>query len=735
MLDLPLRSGAPEAEQDSWDALRSAPAAPAPSPRGAQRRRRRVGRRLLLLGLLVATITAVVAYLVVRPSPPIAGFSPELLDFGRQRVGNGVEPKTLTVTNIGERPMAISGIKLGGENADDYQVVDESCSVQVLQPRQSCIARLRFAPADLGPRTAALELHAEMPDSPARLALNGIGVGPRLGVDSATLSFSPQDVTTVSGPIDLRVRNDGTATLEISAVSVAGQAPDDFRLVLNQCSRSSLEPGQACDLRLAFTPQAAGARKAELEIRSDALPPVPTVTLIGEGVWRGATLAAEPEVVDFGRQLLGAPAQRQRLRLVNRQAGEVGGLSLRLDAADTGFAIADDQCSRRSLAPGDDCRVDVVFEPRAEGRFADLLRIRYGDAGGLDVELKAQAVAPRWVMAREALEFAATRVEQASGSQTIDLRNEGSAAAKIVAVELSGGDAEAFRTESDGCTGRTIGPQEGCSVAIRFRPRREGPHRAELRLRAAAGGEPRRVTLVASAVAPRLGLDREVVDFGSVHRTTAGRVQLTASNRGTDTLTLRGLAIAGGAGGDFRVQGGTCAPPLDLRPGESCVIGVLFAPASDGRLTASLAIEHDGVSGPRELPLAGVGLPPPVPELSLEPREVDFGPQPVGERTPIVTILIHAGGTGRLEFAGFSLAGPQADEFHIVPATCEAAPFLLPGSDCAIGVRFIPAAPGPRRGRLVIRHNAAAGTSAVDLRGEGLGGSAQDRPDAPSDRR
>ena len=57
---------------------------------------------------------------------------------------------------------------------------------------------------------------------------------------------------------------------------------------------------------------------------------------------------------------------------------------------------------------------------------------------------------------------------------------------------------------------------------------------------------------------------------------------------------------------------------------------------------------------------------------------------------------------------------------YIVPATCEAASYLVPGSDCTLGVRFLPTAGGARRGRLVIRSNSAGGNHAVELVGEGL---------------
>jgi hypothetical protein len=230
------------------------------------------------------------------------------------------------------------------------------------------------------------------------------------------------------------------------------------------------------------------------------------------------------------------------------------------------------------------------------------------------------------------------------------------------------------------------------------------------------------VALVARAVAPRLRLDREALDFGRIHRTTVGQANLVVSNTGTASLTLGAPSLGGGGAEEFRLLGGSCARGAVLLPGESCSLQIGFQPSLEGRHAARLELEHDGLSGPRELPLAGVGLPPPVPELLLSIDELDFGPQAVGERSPIFTVTVRSGGTGRLEFRGFDLEGVHASDFQIVPATCHDVPYLVPGSECALGIRFTPSAAGERRARLVIRHNAGTGASTVELRGDGLGG-------------
>jgi hypothetical protein len=68
-----------------------------------------------------------------------------------------------------------------------------------------------------------------------------------------------------------------------------------------------------------------------------------------------------------------------------------------------------------------------------------------------------------------------------------------------------------------------------------------------------------------------------------------------------------------------------------------------------------------------------------------------------------------------------AVAGPAAADFRIVPGSCAVPGFVAPEGDCTVGVRFLPTAPGDRRAKLVVRHNAGGGTAAVDLVGRGVG--------------
>ncbi len=725
MLDLPLRDRAaqPELPFESVepDVRPSSPLPPAPPPR--RRKKSTIhGKRLavLVVGALVGMLGA---YLVFWPKPPAAQFSENPFVMQKVRLGNVSDLQELTITNIGERPMPVEMLSLTGSQANEFKIESDGCGAVLLEPMASCTVQLEFTPASMGVRQATLEVHADMPDSPAELPVSGEGIAPILSVEPAVLRFGSHDVGTSSGPGDLRVINEGTAALEIERVGLGGSAERDFRVTLNDCSRTTLDPAESCSLRLIFVPRAAGNRRGELVFASDALEPVPLVELDGEGIWSGAAFDVQPRALDFGRHLVGTKGRLESVTLTNRQGTSLDAIRVSLAEGAAGFALGKDSCGGRSVASGESCRIEVVFSPPEDGQFRSLLQVTQGKAGTLGIDLQGQGVAPRWVLGAELVDFGDRRVGGQPGEPlAVELRNEGSAGAKVTKVELAGGDAKAFAIEKDGCRGQAVSPGSACGLNLRFQPSREGGHLADLLLQVEAGPSPQRVALRGRAVAPRLSLDREMLDFDRVRRTTTGQIDLMIANGGTAPLAVGPFTIADDGSGNFSVSPGSCAVQATLAPGSRCTVTVAFSPTIDGRTTAQLEIHHDGISGPRSVPLAGTGLPPPMPRITIEETVVDFGPQPVGNRSSILTVNVSAGGTGNLDFREFELAGADAADFRIVPATCHAAPFLLPGTSCAVGIRFTPSAAGQRSAELVIRHNAEPGLSRVRLVGEGLGG-------------
>jgi hypothetical protein len=212
--------------------------------------------------------------------------------------------------------------------------------------------------------------------------------------------------------------------------------------------------------------------------------------------------------------------------------------------------------------------------------------------------------------------------------------------------------------------------------------------------------------------------DPERLDFGRVRTGDGAERGVTVANPSRVAVTLRRVAIEGADAGDFRAGGG-CAEGGRLAPGESCALSVHFAPAAPGEHVARLVVEP-AAAGRLEVPMAGEAAPPPVARARIAPAAIDFGEQPVGERSGIRDATLANPGDARLALSGVAIEGEHSGDFRLVPGSCAGAGFVAPGGDCTVGVRFVPIAPGPRRAELVVRHGAASGRSAVRLNGVGV---------------
>ncbi|NHZ73609.1 MAG: choice-of-anchor D domain-containing protein, partial [Nitrospirae bacterium] len=249
-------------------------AARAAQPTPRQRRSvqdRRALRRKAGWVLMLVLLFGAIAYLLFWPSPPRAVFHPDPMSLGQQRVGIPGESQFLSITNEGERPMPISGLILRGPAAKEFELVSEDCSARELAALESCKVELELTPSAVGSREALVELQGDFRQAPVTVALAGTGIAPMLQVSSEEVDFGSRDVGSTSAASTVTVTNVGTAPLGIEAVELKGASRSDFRPQRDRCTSVSLQPGEDCSFRVAFSPRAAGRRSAEISFKSDSL--------------------------------------------------------------------------------------------------------------------------------------------------------------------------------------------------------------------------------------------------------------------------------------------------------------------------------------------------------------------------------------------------------------------------------------------------------------------------------
>jgi hypothetical protein len=105
---------------------------------------------------------------------PVVSLSQTSLTYSARTVGMTSTPQTVTLTNTGNVPLAISAVGLAGANPSDFSITASTCGTSVAVGA-NCNLSVSFTPGATGTRTAALQILSNAPSSPDQVQLSGTG--------------------------------------------------------------------------------------------------------------------------------------------------------------------------------------------------------------------------------------------------------------------------------------------------------------------------------------------------------------------------------------------------------------------------------------------------------------------------------------------------------------------------------------------------------------------------------
>lgn len=105
-----------------------------------------------------------------------------------------------------------------------------------------------------------------------------LGTAPDAYADKTSLEFGEQAVGALSPAREVKIANDGNATLSIGTVTASG----DFAVSSNGCA-SAVAPGATCSIAVTFSPSRSGDRSGTLQINSDSVGGPTVIPLSGTG--------------------------------------------------------------------------------------------------------------------------------------------------------------------------------------------------------------------------------------------------------------------------------------------------------------------------------------------------------------------------------------------------------------------------------------------------------------------
>lgn len=237
------------------------------------------------------------------------------IDFGAQANSTNTDI-TFNIENVGSADLDLTSLNITG----DYTIVSPIVPLTIASGNSQTVT-VRFTPTATGTRNGILTINNnDIDEGSCAVNLTGEGFTPEPDINvEGNLGFFPDiagDASNVpSGfnntlfaarPIatseakSFRINNEGTATLNISSITIGGSNPGDFTITgtppANIIAASGIEV-----LEITFTPLASGVRTATVIIESDDSDEDPFIFNIqGTGECNSATYTLSPSTGPAG---------------------------------------------------------------------------------------------------------------------------------------------------------------------------------------------------------------------------------------------------------------------------------------------------------------------------------------------------------------------------------------------------------------------------------------------------
>jgi hypothetical protein len=598
----------------------------------------------------------------------IAVFSPQSLNFGSVGVGT-TTTQTVTLTNSGTAALSFSLLPTG-----DFSV-STNCG-NSLAPGASCPLTVGFRPSAMGNRTGSLSLTADnsTPQPPA-VILSGTGTAAIGNFSSTSLTFAPQLVGTTSAAQSVTLTNSGNVALSIGNL-IFFQPGAPYFSQTNNCG-SSLAAGASCSVNVVFSPQIRGSVQAGLQLNSNSIPVVPSVTVSGTGqVIQGSV---SPATINFGSQSVNTTSAAQSVTLTNN-----GDLALLVTGvASTGDFAQTNTCGA-SLAVGANCTVAVTFAPTATGSRSGTLNFNSNATTPISpVNLSGSGTLPAPSLSPSSLSFSPQVIGTSSGAQTLVLTNSGAAAISITAINPLPANSDFSQTNN---CGASLAAGASCTVNVTFTPIARGSRTGQLSVAGNFVGNVVNASLSGTGQAILATVSPASLTFAAAPLNTTSSAQaVTFTNSGDTAATITGVATTG----DF-AQTNNCG--TSLAAGASCSVNVTFTPTARGSRTGTVTLQGNFTSAAPVVNLSGSGQ---ASLATLTPASFDFGNEPVNTTTNPQSFTYTNTGDLPLTISGVAVT-PDFNQTNNCPAS------LAVNASCTITVTFVPRSTGTQTASLTV---------------------------------
>jgi len=432
--------------------------------------------------------------------------TPPSVPFNNQLVGTTSPTTNVKLTNTGLATLNITSITLTGTDASQFALVAPTSGLPIcsfgpstIPANGSCFLGVQFTPGSAGSKTASVSVSDDASGSPQTVGLTGVGTlpAPALAFSATSIPFNNQFVGTTSATTNLQLTNSGTATLNITSITLTGTDVSQFMLVAptsgSPCTvgASSLSPGAFCFLGVHFAPTSIGAKSASVSVTDNASGSPQTVGLSGIGAAPAVTLSSAS--VPFNNLGVGGASTIINVQITSTGSTPLNIQSITLTGTDSSqFALVPPTSGSfcglgaSTLNPNSSCFIGLQFRPTSPGAKSANVNIA-DDASGSPqgVSLSGTGVGPAVTLSQASIAFGDVNLGLSSATSNVQLTNSGNVTLNITMITLAGTDAAHFAlvTPSAGspaCATGSLSAGSSCFVGVQFKPTAIGQRSANI---------------------------------------------------------------------------------------------------------------------------------------------------------------------------------------------------------------------------------------------------------------
>ncbi len=612
--------------------------------------------------------------------------------------------QTVTFTNSSMVMQTITNIAIAGANPGDFQIAKAPAVPLQVAPMGTVSVDVLFAPQVAGPRSGSLSVAVTGQMFNAEVSLGGTALPSSIAVSPNPLAFGG---TQANMPItkSVTIANKGAGKISVTGVSVTAGGPV-FAAGGLPGLPISLANGGSFQVMVTFTPTMGGTFMGTLGIAStDPNNAMMVVPLSGCAGPSGITLDAAS--LAFGDVNIGGSSP-QDLHVTNSGCADLKVSDVTVGGQNAGdFLIDKAALVKNAVTAGSSQPFTVTFKPTAAGMRSATVTV-VSDAGNKVITVLGNGTTAMGKVAPGTLAFGNQALMMASMPQNLTVSNTGTGVLHLLGMTFGGKDAASFSLS--GMAPATVAANGMAMVGVLCTPTAAGALAGTLTI-ATDVGNLGPVTLTCTGVTPMISVAPTSLDFGPVSiGATSMAMAVTITNSGSDTLNVTDVLVAGQDQNDFTITDPP-AGPMALKPKDTLVFHVAFAPQQDAMEMAEVDISSDDpMMGTAVVKLMGSGAQA---NLAVSDMTLDFGGVPTESKAQKSLTLSN---TGDLPVKITSIIAGGA--FTVDSAGGQT---LKPNDMVALNVTFSPIANGAQMSTLTITPEQPAMPITVTLKGSGIG--------------